>query len=171
MTAKEIKRKYDQQRYKENKEQIKENSKNWSKTPKGKESLRKAKEKYRNSPKGKATEENYYKNHCSSVEGKEQFRKIHLKRMFNIGIDDYDKLFKAQKGRCAICFETQEDRNLAVDHDHKCCPGEKSCGKCIRGLLCQKCNTILGLGDDSILLFQEVIRYIEKERNNAQMPG
>lgn len=28
-----------------------------------------------------------------------------------------------------------------VDHDHKCCSGDKSCGKCVRGILCPGCNT------------------------------
>ena len=32
-----------------------------------------------------------------------------------------------------------------VDHDHACCPeGGRSCGKCIRGLLCMECNKYLG---------------------------
>src|SRR4029077_2130187 len=33
---------------------------------------------------------------------------------------------------------------LAVDHDHNCCPGAHSCGKCIRGILCGTCNSALG---------------------------
>lgn len=40
---------------------------------------------------------------------------------------------------------------LVVDHDHRCCPGDtKSCGKCIRGLICRPCNLAIGmLGNDS----------------------
>ena len=29
---------------------------------------------------------------------------------------------------------------LSVDHDHACCPGQMSCGRCIRGSICQPCN-------------------------------
>lgn len=38
---------------------------------------------------------------------------------------------------------------LVVDHDHGCCPGETSCGKCVRGALCSSCNAAEGmlLGD------------------------
>lgn len=31
-----------------------------------------------------------------------------------------------------------------VDHDHTCCPGERSCGKCVRGWLCRSCNVAEG---------------------------
>lgn len=32
-----------------------------------------------------------------------------------------------------------------VDHDHACCPGTRSCGLCVRGILCPTCNTRSGV--------------------------
>lgn len=64
-------------------------------------------------------------------------------RPYNLSLEDYDKMFETQDGRCAICRETSK-KDLNVDHDHKCCPPKMSCGKCIRGLLCHGCNMRLG---------------------------
>lgn len=33
---------------------------------------------------------------------------------------------------------------LCIDHDHTCCPGQMTCGKCFRGVLCNECNTAEG---------------------------
>lgn len=50
---------------------------------------------------------------------------------------------------CAACGSTE---NLHVDRDHRCCPtgsSPRSCGRCVRGALCNGCNTALGLlGED-----------------------
>ena len=50
--------------------------------------------------------------------------------------------------RCAICRQETGD-SFVVDHDHSCCPeAAQSYGKCIRGILCHKCNRCLGAFDD-----------------------
>lgn len=82
----------------------------------------------------------------------EQVRKSHLLRNFNMTVEQYDAMLESQGGLCKICRlpETKlhpvsgEPIRLAVDHDHKCCPGVKSCGKCVRGLLCARCNQTVG---------------------------
>ena len=67
---------------------------------------------------------------------------------YGITGEQYDELVQAQGDTCAICKIRQEV--YSVDHDHACCPGETSCGACVRGLLCRNCNTGIGmLGDDA----------------------
>lgn len=60
----------------------------------------------------------------------------------------YGELLAAQDGRCGMCGAEQCNSghaNFAVDHDHKCCPGDFSCGRCVRGLLCLACNSALAM--------------------------
>jgi hypothetical protein len=81
-----------------------------------------------------------------------------LQRKHNLELDRYRTALAEQGGRCAICgtdspADVRIDR-FHVDHDHACCPGSTSCGKCFRGLLCRACNTALGnfKDDPDILL-------------------
>lgn len=80
-----------------------------------------------------------------------------LARKYSITLEQYEKMLADQGGVCALCGgpETRTAsgvnvpagtvQRLGVDHDHACCPGVKSCGKCVRGLLCSGCNWITGL--------------------------
>lgn len=77
------------------------------------------------------------------------YRRHWLMRTYGLEIERYEEILAAQGGVCAIChqYETRTQygkrQNLTVDHDHRCCPGAKSCGKCVRGLLCFRCNITL----------------------------
>lgn len=89
-----------------------------------------------------------------------KFRNSNLKFRYNITLDDYNILFKKQKGLCKICRKSESLKyknnitNLSVDHCHKT-------GK-VRGLLCRKCNKAIGLFKENISYLQRVIKYLEK---------
>lgn len=38
---------------------------------------------------------------------------------------------------CEICGSFEK---LCIDHDHSCCSTSRTCGNCIRGVLCKNCN-------------------------------
>jgi hypothetical protein len=82
---------------------------------------------------------------------KERMRRFtsRLKSYYGITIKDWDNLFNAQEGKCAICARHQSALPyvLGVDHNH-------TTGK-VRGLLCRACNGVLG--------------YLEKEAIRKRM--
>lgn len=71
---------------------------------------------------------------------REQGRRSKLKHRFNMTPQQWDALYASQGGLCAICGRKSNRSRMHTDHDHSCCPGERSCGKCVRGLLCRDCN-------------------------------
>lgn len=81
---------------------------------------------------------------------------------YGLTLGDYDALLAAQGGVCAVCEkECSRGTNLSVDHDHDCCPGTKSCGKCVRGLLCRSCNVAIGNLLDDPNLLRAAASYLE----------
>jgi hypothetical protein len=71
--------------------------------------------------------------------------------MYKMTAEGYERLLLRQGGHCALCStkcttgHSGKKIRLHVDHDHSCCSGNKSCGKCIRGLLCGGCNALVGM--------------------------
>jgi len=64
---------------------------------------------------------------------------------FRVRLAWFEAKLAEQGNCCATCDKPMGERRFAVDHDHTCCPGRKSCGKCVRGLVCDKCNLYLGM--------------------------
>lgn len=56
---------------------------------------------------------------------------------------------------------------LVVDHDHSCCPRATSCGGCVRGFLCGKCNTAAGLLGDSPQNALRLGRYLSADTRRS----
>lgn len=70
-------------------------------------------------------------------------------------------LLKKQNNRCAACGdELLGGRFTHIDHDHGCCSGRLSCGRCVRGLLCHWCNNALGCVHDNPERLRRLIEYL-----------
>jgi hypothetical protein len=79
-------------------------------------------------------------------------RDKYLKRKYGIGIKEYNRMFKAQGGVCAVCGRPpKKGKNLHVDHDHY--SGE------VRGLLDYYCNRrIIGRNKEDTV--RKLVKYI-----------
>lgn len=88
-----------------------------------------------------------------------RFRTYWLRHRFGITAEEYDAMFQAQGGVCAICKQPETRNlgegvvNMGVDHDHRT--------GAVRGLLCHRCNTIMGMLEDDPALLTKMIAYLE----------
>lgn len=103
----------------------------------------------------------------AKAERQEKSFRWRLSGRFGISPADYDALLERQGGGCAICGSKRNGLRLPVDHDHSCCPGRKSCGKCIRGILCVRCNTIIGFLEKNSELVPLCEAYIREHRPSS----
>jgi hypothetical protein len=87
---------------------------------------------------------------------------------FNISLEDFVRMLESQGEVCAICGGINSNgKALSVDHDHTCCPGDRSCGACIRGLLCAKCNLVVGMMNDDPDRLRAAANYVDAARIEA----
>ena len=93
---------------------------------------------------------------------KEKSREYLLKHKFKMTPQDYMNLYNNQGGRCAICgkeisiwAETKDYTSVAcIDHNHTT--------KEVRGLLCNHCNTGIGLLQENPVILNSAIDYLLK---------
>lgn len=94
--------------------------------------------------------------------GADHWRRQKILSNFGLTAEQFESLLERQGG-CAICPapEPGGKGSWHVDHDHACCPvSGKSCGRCVRGILCHNCNLMLGHAKDSIETLKMAIRYL-----------
>jgi hypothetical protein len=116
-------------------------------------------------------EKNQWYCRTCKAEALRQWRKRNTKRhqatsrmyYYQLSETGFQELLNSQENRCALCRVLFTLNNVpCVDHNHSCCPEQKTCGKCTRGLLCNGCNTTLGkvesIGIDPIVSYLDSYR-------------
>ena len=135
---------YFQTYYEKNKERIKEQTKLWSQNNRDKV-------------------REHRKTYSKSVKGINSRKDASYKRLYGITLEEYNERFKNQNYVCAICEKEESRKNtieidgikqLVVDHDH--------ITNNVRGLLCTKCNTLLGFSGDNIEVLKRAIKYLKE---------
>ena len=86
---------------------------------------------------------------------KQSQRRTRRKREYGVSREDYDSMLLEQNNKCAICKDTI-GYEAAVDHDHKT-------GK-VRGLLCGKCNSGIGLLKDNPEILRSAAKYLDQHQ-------
>jgi hypothetical protein len=78
-----------------------------------------------------------------------------LENKYGITLEDKRIMWKTQDGKCLICKKKlTKSKDCHIDHCH-------ATGK-IRGLLCHKCNSLLGCANDDLAILQSAVDYIRK---------
>lgn len=90
-------------------------------------------------------------------------REENLKYRYGIDQEEYDVILKSQGNKCKICDTKHTGHKpLCVDHCHN--------STRVRGLLCKKCNTSLGLLREDPKIMVNAILYLDayhKEETKA----
>ena len=121
----------------------------------------------KNKDKEKAAREIYYSKNKESIlarnkkynkENPDKRKSAILKYEYGITLDQYNEMFRAQEGKCAICQRHQNEltRTLCVDHDHKT--------NKVRALLCLTCNTDVSVVENRL---EEMMKYLNKHRKDV----
>lgn len=88
--------------------------------------------------------------------------KVALGRYFikyGISEQDYGRMFIEQDGRCLICGQKDTSKKLCVDHNHL--TGD------VRGLLCSRCNSMIGFAKENPTTLMNGAIYLMKTQRSV----
>jgi hypothetical protein len=90
---------------------------------------------------------------------KSKNRRYALKALYGITPEQYNEMLLKQDNKCACCkieAEQATRQKLYIDHCHAT--------KQVRGLLCAKCNSAIGLLKEDTAAIQNAIEYLNKSK-------
>ena len=93
----------------------------------------------------------YIKNRTKIIATRKEQR---MQKLYGISLQEKEDMLHNQGNCCAICkSQTFTGSNWHIDHDHKT--------NKIRGILCGKCNHLIGLANDDTLILDAAIQYLQ----------
>jgi hypothetical protein len=98
----------------------------------------------------------YRKIQRSTPSQKEKNKLYAIRSKYNLSSEEYYEIISRGCDSCGSSV------GIAIDHDHLCCPATKTCGKCIRGVLCRRCNTAEGIFKTNPQSIYGLIEYMKK---------
>lgn len=100
-----------------------------------------------------------------------------MKRFKFSSVEAVREFRESRDHRCDVCKRQWQEGEAAfhIDHDSACCPSRgPSCGKCVRGYLCQLCNTqglswyeLVGRSVAVVPVFEDYLRRYERRRRET----
>jgi len=84
----------------------------------------------------------------------ERNRTRNISRRYGLPVGAFEEMLARQGGRCRICGMKPKKRRLHIDHDHD--------SGAVRGLLCQRCNHMLGNAKDNPAILRMGALYLEE---------
>lgn len=93
-----------------------------------------------------------------SKKNKERLYLFHLKKTYGITPQQYEAMFIAQGGRCAICHSDEPGSKYNRWHiDHRHDTGV------VRGILCLQCNVMIGMAREDAVILSAAIAYLWRD--------
>lgn len=120
------------------------------------------------SPEALERRREYARKHLAERRQVPEYRRECALRKHRFSLQEYGVLLERQGGVCPVCknpliwTESYCGESPTLDHDHSCCQGAYSCGKCIRGILHARCNSALGCVDDNPTSLRNAADYLER---------
>jgi hypothetical protein len=101
----------------------------------------------------------YYNNNPEKKAAKNKMNSVYQNNWIRHRISEerYNQLLNLHNGKCHSC---KDKMAVSIDHDHNCCNQARSCGQCVRGVLCNQCNSALGLLQENKKKIQGLLDYI-----------
>lgn len=97
----------------------------------------------------------FYDRKCKAKpETKAKRKDRDLQKRYGITLEEYKVLLETQEYKCAICKDVLGQIQINLDHCHT--------NKEVRGILCNRCNTLLGNALDNVEILENAIKYLNK---------